>query len=254
MAAGRLLGTPQWEWIATARLLARHRESMAALEESLETHLARADPAMVNALSGGFRVAQTQLAVAQALPDPKAAAAALESAQIVALAVLVREELDAAAFSALYRPFATVLPGPDYVPPAHAEQQAASFVDRLPSLAGALETEVAAVAKALDERAPASATSPGLPDVTKSAGLDPAANYAAAWKQVLAAAQQIGRTEMLRTVQQAAEQAAPHDGLGIVGFAGVAACAVFMRESIPIEKVLLLFEPFAGAIPYESLG
>ena len=47
---------------------------------------------------------------------------------------------------------------------------------------------------------------------------------------------------------------APHDGLGIVGFAGVAAGAIFMRDALPIEKVLLLYEPFSSAFPYESLG
>ena len=55
-------------------------------------------------------------------------------------------------------------------------------------------------------------------------------------------------------MQDSAEQAAPHDGLGIVGFAGVAAGAIFMRDALPIEKVLLLYEPFSSAFPYESLG
>ena len=36
--------------------------------------------------------------------------------------------------------------------------------------------------------------------------------------------------------------------------AGVAAGAIFMRDVLPIEKVLLLYEPFAVAFPYESLG
>ena len=56
-----------------------------------------------------------------------------------------------------------------------------------------------------------------------------------------------------RATQDSAEQAAPHDGLGIVGFAGVAAGGIFMRDILPIEKVLLLYEPFAAALPYESL-
>jgi hypothetical protein len=55
-------------------------------------------------------------------------------------------------------------------------------------------------------------------------------------------------------MQDTAEQAAPHDGLGIVGFAGVAAAAIFMRDILQIEKVLLLYEPFGAAFPYESLG
>jgi hypothetical protein len=54
-------------------------------------------------------------------------------------------------------------------------------------------------------------------------------------------------------MQDSAEQAAPHDGLGIVGFAGVAAGGIFMRDILPIEKVLLLYEPFAAVAPYESL-
>jgi hypothetical protein len=29
---------------------------------------------------------------------------------------------------------------------------------------------------------------------------------------------------------------------------------VFMRDVLPIEKVLLLYEPFASALPYESLA
>ena len=83
---------------------------------------------------------------------------------------------------------------------------------------------------------------------------DPAANYTAAWKHVIATANQMGRTQSFRAMQDAAEQAAPHDGLGIVGFAGVAAGAIFMRDVLPIEKVLLLYEPFASAFPYETLA
>jgi len=74
--------------------------------------LARADQAMVNAFTGGFRVAQTRLAIEKALHDPNAVAAALESAQIFALAILVREQMDPAEFVVAYRPFATILPGP----------------------------------------------------------------------------------------------------------------------------------------------
>jgi hypothetical protein len=33
----------------------------------------------------------------------------------------------------------------------------------------------------------------------------------------------------------------------------VAAAGIFMRDMLPIELVLLLYEPFAAAIPYESL-
>ena len=72
--------------------------------------------------------------------------------------------------------------------------------------------------------------------------------------QVISTANQVGRTQSFRVMQDIAEQAAPHDGLGIVGFAGVAAGAIFMRDAVPIEKVLLLYEPFASAFPYESLA
>jgi len=77
----------------------------------LDGLLSAADQSMVNAFTGGFRVAQTKLAIGKVVSED-ATVAALESAQVVALAVLVREQLDPAAFATLYRPFATVLPGP----------------------------------------------------------------------------------------------------------------------------------------------
>ncbi len=209
---------------------------------------------MVNAFTGGFRVAQTKLAINKSLPDPNAAAAALESAQIVALAILVREQMDPAQFAAAYRPFATVLPAPGAQPAPPVDRQIAAFLRLLPTLSGEPEAEVAAVAKALSEGskpAAAGATAAGPP--LAAAGLDPAANYSAAWKAVIAAANQSGRTQSVRVMQDSAEQAAPHDGLGIVGFAGVAAGGIFMRDVLPIEKVLLLYEPFAAVFPYESL-
>jgi len=116
---------------------------------------------------------------------------------------------------------------------------------------------VAAVAKALSQPpkpAAQAAAAAAVPVLTAPVGLDPAANYTAAWKQVIATANQVGRTQSFRAMQDAAEQAAPHDGLGIVGFAGVAAGAVFMRDAMPVEKVLLLYEPFASALPYEALA
>jgi hypothetical protein len=234
-------------------MLARQRASMTAIEERLEDLLAEADQGMVNAFTSGFRVSQTQLAVGKALSDPKAAAAALESAQVVALAILVREEMDPAAFEAVYRPFATVLPGPNYEPPPPVDRQIAAFLSALPSLAGEAEAEAAVIAKVLSDRTRAGTPNTGLPDVIKASSLDPAANYAAAWKLVVSTAGQLGRSESFRAVQESAEQAAPHDGLGIVGFAGVAAGGIFMRDELPIEKMLLLYEPFASAIPYESL-
>ncbi len=174
---------------------------------------------MVNAFTTGFRVTQVQAAISKVLPDSTGVAAALESAQVVALAILVREQMDPAQFAAIYRPLATVLPGPEYRPPGPIDQQIAGFLRRLPTLKGEVEAEVSAV-----------------------------------WKQVIAAVSQTARTQAFRAMQDGAEQAAPHDGLGIVGFAGVAAGAIFMRDVVPIEKVLLLYEPFASAFPYETLG
>jgi hypothetical protein len=250
-----MLGGPQWEWIATARMVSRQRTSTAAGEAVLDELLSGADQAMVNAFTSGFRVTQTQLAISKSLTDPVGAAAALESAQVVAMAILVREQMDPAMFEQVYRPFATVLPGPGYQPPPPVDRQIAAFLSVLPSLSGEAEAEVAEVARALSERPKTAAVGrSAMPDVTAAvAGLDPAANYTAAWKLVIATANQSGRTQAFRVMQDSAEQAAPHDGLGIVGFAGVAAGAVFMRDVLPIEKVLLLYEPFAAAIPYESL-
>jgi hypothetical protein len=208
---------------------------------------------MVNAFTGGFRVAQTQLAINKALADPTAAAAALESAQIVALAILVREQLEPSQFDTVYRPFATIVPGPGYQPAPAVDRQIAAFLRLLPTLSGALEAEVAAVAKALSERPRAAAPGAMNTVVAAQIGLDPSANYATAWKEVIATANQSGRTQSFRVMQDSAEQAAPHDGLGIVGFAGVAAGGIFMRDVLPIEKVLLLYEPFAAAFSYESL-
>jgi hypothetical protein len=233
-------------------MLSRQRRSTAAIEQVLEGHLASADQNMVNAFTGGFRVSQIKLSIEKAMHDAAAVAAALESAQIVALGILVREQMPRPLFEAVYRPFATVLPGPGYPPPAPVDRQIAAFLRVLPTLSGEAEAEVAAVAKALSE--PPNAAAPGVPGaVVLPAGLDPAARYAAAWKTVIATANQAGRTHAFRAAQDGAEQAAPHDGLGIVGFAGVAAGGIFMRDMLPIEQVLLLYEPFAAAFPYESL-
>ncbi|HEY4912994.1 MAG TPA: hypothetical protein VIJ91_03640 [Candidatus Dormibacteraeota bacterium] len=223
----------------------------------LEGLLAGADQAMVNAFTSGFRVSQTQLAINKAIPDASAASAALESAQIVALAILVREQMEPAQFDMAYRPFATILPGPGSQAAPPVDRQIAAFLRVLPTLTGPPEAEIAAVAKALSELPP----KPVAPTPTGALGavgagpatLSPAANYAAAWKEVIATANQAGRTHAFRAMQDSAEQAAPHDGLGIVGFAGVAAGGIFMRDVLPIEKVLLLYEPFAAAVPYESL-
>jgi hypothetical protein len=211
---------------------------------------------MVNAFTTGFRVTQAKVAIEKSLPDTTAAAAALESAQVVALGILVREAMQLAQFEVIYRPFATVLPGPGYRPAAPIDQQIAAFLRLLPGLHGEVESEVSVVAKALSASPkPTPATAAGAVSViTQASRLDPAANYTAAWKQVITMANQTSRTQAFRVMQDSAEQAAPHDGLGIVGFAGVAAGAIFMRDVLPIEKVLLLYEPFAGAFPYESLA
>ncbi|TMD98946.1 MAG: hypothetical protein E6I72_01940 [Chloroflexi bacterium] len=226
------------------------------VEEVLDGLLSGADQAMVNAFTSGFRVTQVQTAISKSLPDPTATAAALESAQVVALGILVREQLQPAQFEAVYRPFASILPGPTYRAPAPIDQQIAAFLRMLPTLKGDVEAEVAAVARSLSQ--PARAATPGaaggVPVIAAPTGLDPSANYTAAWKQVIATANQVGRTQAFRAMQDSAEQAAPHDGLGIVGFAGVAAGAIFMRDALPVEKVLLLYEPFASAFPYENLA
>jgi hypothetical protein len=237
-------------------MVARQRPSNAGIEEVLDGLLSGADQAMVNAFTTGFRVAQAKSAIERSVTDPTAAAAALESAQVVALAILVREAIDPAQFDAIYRPFATVLPGPTYRAPAPIDQQIAAFIKHLPTLSGDPEKEVSAVAKTLSvpPKPQTTAAAGAMSAIAAPLGLDPAANYTAAWKQVISLANQSGRTQAFRVMQDTAEQAAPHDGLGIVGFAGVAAAAVFMRDVLQIEKVLLLYEPFAAAFPYESLG
>lgn len=234
-------------------MLGRQRPSNDAVEQVLDGLLSSADQSMVNAFTSGFRVAQTKTAISKCLPDPEAAAAALESAQIVALAILVRETMEAAQFDAVYRPFATVLPGPGYKSPAPIDQQIAAFLRLLPTLKGEVESEVSIVAKKLSEKPKAVAAGTAAVPVVAASALDPAGNYAAAWRLAISTANQIGRTNAFRAMQDSAEQAAPHDGLGIVGFAGVAAGALFMRDVLPIEKVLLLYEPFSGALPYERL-
>jgi len=210
---------------------------------------------MVNAFTGGFRVAQTKLGITKVVPE-EVAAAALESAQVVALAILVREQLDPAQFATLYRPFATVLPGPGYQAPAPVDRQIAAFLARLPTLSGPSEAEAATVARVLsDPPRPVTASAVGAasPLAAPAATLDPAAHYQAAWKAVIDAAHRSGRTMAFRAAQDGAEMAAPHDGSGIVGHAGVAAGGIFMRDLLPVEQLLLLYEPFAAAIPYESL-
>jgi hypothetical protein len=234
--------------------VSRQRASTATIEQVLDGLLSGADQAMVNAFTGGFRVSQVQLAINKALADTAAAAAALESAQIVALAILVREQMEPAQFDVVYRPFATVLPGPGFQPAPPVDRQIAAFLRLLPTLSGETEAEIAAVAKVLTELPKPAAPAGALGAVgVASAALSPSANYAAAWKEVIATANQSGRTQAFRVMQDSAEQAAPHDGLGIVGFAGVAAGGIFMRDVLPMEKVLLLYEPFAAAFPYESL-
>lgn len=249
----------QWAWIAAARVLSRQRASTLAQEERLDLLLSTVDASMVNAFTGGFRVVQSKLAISKVLPDENSAAAALESAQVVALAILCREHMSQGEFSGHYRPFASVLPGPGYEPPPPIDRQIALFMEFLPSLTGDAKAEVMAVAKVLSEppKSP-TMTSPGAPAVGAPtpeplAGTGVSAMYATAWKAAIDLAHSSGRTISFRAAQDLAEQAAPHDGSGIVGTAGVAAGGIFMRDLLPIEQVLLLYEPFAGAFAYEAL-
>jgi len=105
---------------------------------------------MATAFTGGFRVAQTKLAISKLLPE-STATSALESAQVVALAILVREQMSQGEFAGHYRPFATILPGPGYEPPPAIDRQIALFMEFLPSLDGDAKLEVMAVAKALSD-------------------------------------------------------------------------------------------------------
>ena len=224
--------------------------------------LSHADQSMANAFTSGFRVSQTKLAISKHLPDEEQSAAALESAQVVALAILVREEMSQGEFAGHYRPFASVLPGPGYVPPPPIDRQIALFMEFLPTIDEGAKAEIAAVAKVLSESsrpapvpgsagAAAAAATAAPPPPSPEQGV--ADLYADAWKRCIEIAHSSGRTISFRGAQDLAEQAAPHDGSGIVGVAGVAAGGIFMRDLLPIEQVLLLYEPFAGAFAYESL-
>jgi hypothetical protein len=257
-----MLGKEQWQWIASARVLARRRASTLAQEERLDLLLSHADQNMANAFTGGFRVSQTKMAINRHLPNEDEAAAALESAQVVALAILVRESMSQGEFAGHYRPFASVLPGPGYEAPPPIDRQIALFMEFLPTIDEGAKSEIAAVAKALsDSSKPAPA--PGTAGAAAAGAAVTAAPptpeqhvadlYGVAWKAAIDLAHSSGRTISFRGAQDLAEQAAPHDGSGIVGVAGVAAGGIFMRDLLPIEQVLLLYEPFAGAFAYESL-
>ena len=214
---------------------------------------------MANAFTGGFRVAQTKLAVSKLGLPETLAAAALESAQVVALSILVREQMSQGEFAGHYRPFATILPGPGSELPAPIDRQIQLFMEYLPTLDGEAKAEVIAVAKALTEPlkpATVASPTPAVPSPgvsTPPEGTGVPALYSAAWKAAIDTAHSSGRTISFRAAQDLAEQAAPHDGSGIVGTAGVAAGGIFMRDMLPVEQVLLLYEPFAAAFPYESL-
>ena len=243
-------------------MLARRRASTLAQEERLDLLLSHADQSMANAFTSGFRVAQAKMAIARHLPEDEVAAA-LESAQVVALAILVREEMSQGEFAGHYRPFASVLPGPGYLPPPPIDRQIALFMEFLPTIDESAKTEIGAVAKALSDgsRSAPIPGSAGAAAAAATAAPPPAATpeqhvadlYSAAWKSAIDLAHSSGRTISFRGAQDLAEQAAPHDGSGIVGVAGVAAGGIFMRDLLPIEQVLLLYEPFAGAFAYESL-
>src|SRR5207245_11306958 len=104
--------------------------------------------------------------------------------------------------------------------------QIAAFLRHLPTLKGAVEAEVSVVAKSLSEKpkpAGSRAAGAGMPVVGVAAGLDPAANYTAAWKQAVASANQTARTQPFRAMQASAAEAAPPAWTGILGFARVRA-------------------------------
>jgi hypothetical protein len=244
-------------------VLARRRGSTLAQEERLDLLLSHADHSMVDAFTGGFRVAQTRMAISKLLTNEHESAAALESAQVVALAILVRESMSQGEFAGHYRPFASILPGPGYEPPPPIDRQIALFMEFLPTIDENAKAEISAVAKALADSAkpgPAPGTA-GAVAVAATAVPAPALTpeqhvadlYGVAWKAAIELAHSSGRTISFRGAQDLAEQAAPHDGSGIVGVAGVAAGGIFLRDLLPIEQVLLLYEPFAGAFAYESL-
>jgi hypothetical protein len=241
-------------------MLSRRRASTLAQEERLDLLLSHADQSMATAFTSGFRVTQTKIAISKHLPEAEAAAA-LESAQVVALAILVREAMSQGEFGGHYRPFASVLPGPGYEAPPAIDRQIALFMEFLPTLDGDAKAEVMAVAKALTDSArPApvagsagAAVAAQVAPVPLTPEQHVADRYAAAWKAAIDAAHSSGRTISFRAAQDLAEQAAPHDGSGIVGTAGVAAGGIFMRDLLPIEQVLLLYEPFGAVFPYEAL-
>src|SRR5207245_2255488 len=160
-----------------------------------------------------FRVTQVQTAISKSLPEPSATSAALESAQVVALGILVGEQMEPAQFEAVYRPFAKILPGPTYRAPAPIDQQIAVFLRRLPGLKGEVEAEVSTVAKALSQ--PPKPASPagagGVPVIAAVTGLDPTVNYTAAWKEVISTASQVGRTQAIRGMQEGGEHMSPDD-------------------------------------------
>src|ERR1700730_4283050 len=160
---------------------------------------------------------------------------------------LVVEQLYPIQFASIYRPFATVLPGPGYQPPPPVDQQIAAFLQRLPQLTGEAEAEVAAVAKVLGE-APKPTVVAGAV-VSIATDVDPAALYSAAWKSAIAIATQTGRTNAFRAAQDGAEQKAPHDGSGIVGSAGVAAGGLLLRGAVAIEQGLPLCQAVAARLP-----
>src|SRR5207245_5795515 len=109
------------------------------------------DKAMANCVTTRLRSTQSHTAIVKVLSDSAAVAVALESAQVVALGILVREQMDPAQFAALYRPFATVLPGPGYRPPGPIDQQIAAFLRRLPTLKGEVKADAPAGAESLSE-------------------------------------------------------------------------------------------------------
>jgi hypothetical protein len=133
-------------------------------------------------------------------------------------------------------------------------------MQKLAELTPEAKAEVAAVVKALAEppKPPAGVVAAGTaaapnPLAAASSEFSVPSLYAAAWKSAIETAHSAGRTISFRAAQDLAEQSAPHDGSGLVGTAGVAAGGIFMRDLLPTEQVVLLYEPFGAAMPYEEL-
>jgi len=259
MAICKTLPKGRWEFVVAARTLTRLRPLVEQAEGEVDKLLETADQAMVNAFTSGFRVAQVRQALAGALPE-HIGKVALEATQIAAFAILVREQLSADAFATLYRPFATFIPGPGYAAPPPPARQVQLFVERLQALSGQAKIDVSTVARAM--MAPPAQPPPPFPTLPSGAPSPPqppppfnlAELYNRSWKTVVAAADQAGRRPQLADAQVRSEAVPPRDGSGIVASAGMAGGALALRDVVPSEALLVVYEPFSFAIPLEILA